>query len=78
MLHMNANIIVRQLMSMGLTQREIERRSGVKQCVVSALNTGRYGRRTPYSTLVSLQKVLDAMQMGDEGNVGPPDSNLTV
>jgi len=56
---MNANIIVRQLMALGLTQREIERRSGVKQCVVSALNTGRYGRRTPYETVVALKKVLD-------------------
>jgi len=54
-------------MSLGLTQREIERRSGVKQCVVSALNTGRYGRRTPYDTLISLQKVLDEVrQLSDE------------
>lgn len=70
---MNANTIVRELMSLGLTQREIERRSGVKQCVVSALNTGRYGRRTPYDTLISLQKVLDEMRQAGDGNAGAPE-----
>ena len=72
MLLMNANNIVRELMSLGLTQREIERRSGVKQCVVSALNTGRYGRRTPYDTLVSLQRVLDDVKRSDNSSAGAP------
>lgn len=64
---MNANIIVRQLMGLGLTQREIERRSGVKQCVISALNTGRYGRRTPYDTVMALQRVLDEVESSSQG-----------
>lgn len=55
---MNANAIVRELISYGLTQKEIERRAGVHQSVVSALNTGRHGKRTPYATMVALQGLL--------------------
>lgn len=58
---MNANLIVRELLAHGLTQKEIERRSGIKQCVVSALNTGRYGARTPYNTMLALKTLLDAV-----------------
>lgn len=59
---MNANLIVRELIALGLTQMEIERRSGVDQSSVSALNTGRYGKRTPYTTVCALSELLNSVK----------------
>jgi transcriptional regulator with XRE-family HTH domain len=59
---MNANLLVRELIAMGLTQMEIERRSGIDQSTVSALNTGRYGKRTPYTTVCALSNLLESVK----------------
>ncbi|WP_183714146.1 helix-turn-helix domain-containing protein [Paraburkholderia tropica] len=56
---MRANLLVHELFLLGLTQKEVERRSGVGQSVVSALKTGRKGRRIPYETVVSLERLRD-------------------
>lgn len=55
----DAPALVNQILAAGLTQKEIERRSGVKQCSVSALKTGRRGKRTPYETVMALAKLLE-------------------
>jgi hypothetical protein len=44
---------------LGLNQMEIQRRSGVDQSVVSALKTGRKGKRMPYETVIALEKLRD-------------------
>jgi len=64
---MNANLIVRELIALGLTQMEIERRSGVDQSTVSALNTGRQGKRTPYATVSALNTLLEAVKTTSAG-----------
>lgn len=56
---MKANLLVHELSFLGLTQREIETRSGIGQSVVSALKTGRKGRRIPYETVIALERVRD-------------------
>lgn len=60
---MNSNDIVHELLNFGLTQKDIERRCGIKQCVVSALKTGRYGKRTPYNTVCALKNLLDTVRL---------------
>ena len=64
---MNANLIVRELIALGLTQMEIERRSGIDQSTVSALNTGRYGKRTSYTTVCALNDLLTAVRRAAVG-----------
>lgn len=64
---MTANELVRHLIASGLTQKEIERRSGVHQSVVSALNTGRYGKRTPYTTMRALELLAEALSQEGQG-----------
>ena len=56
---MKANLLVHELFLLGLTQTEIERRSGIGQSVVSALKTGRKGKQMPYETVVALEKLRD-------------------
>lgn len=56
---MNAQNIIAELLRRGLTQKEIERRSGVDQSTVSAIHTGRRGKRVSYEVVFKLQKLLD-------------------
>lgn len=56
---MNAQTIITELMKRGLTQKEIERRSGVDQSTVSAIYTGRRGKRVSYDVVMRLQTLLD-------------------
>ena len=56
---MKANLLVHELFLLGLTQTEIERRSGIGQSVVSALKTGRKGKQMHYETVVALEKLRD-------------------
>jgi transcriptional regulator with XRE-family HTH domain len=59
MYFMNAQTIISELVARGLTQKEIERRSGVHQSTVSAILTGRRGKRVSYEIVVKLQKLLE-------------------
>lgn len=52
---MNAQAMIADLMGAGLTQMEIERRSGVDQSTVSGLYTGKRGRRVSYEVVSKLQ-----------------------
>lgn len=52
---MNFQTLIADLMRAGLTQMEIERRSGVDQSTVSAIYTGRRGRRVSYDVASRLQ-----------------------
>lgn len=58
---MKANLLVHELILLGLTQLEIEQRSGVGQSVVSDLKTGRKGKRVSYETVVALERLRDAV-----------------
>ncbi|NML34910.1 helix-turn-helix domain-containing protein [Paraburkholderia antibiotica] len=49
--------MIADLMKAGLTQKEIERRSGVDQSTVSSLHTGKRGKRVSYETVSRLQQV---------------------
>jgi transcriptional regulator with XRE-family HTH domain len=59
MYFMNAQAIISELVNRGLTQQEIQRRSGVHQSTVSALLTGRRGKNTSYDIVTKLQKLLE-------------------
>lgn len=52
---MNAQSIISALMVAGLTQMEIERRSGVDQSTVSGLYTGKRGKRVSFEVVSKLQ-----------------------
>jgi transcriptional regulator with XRE-family HTH domain len=56
---MNAQTLIAELMNRGLTQKEIERRSGVDQSTVSAIYTGRRGKRVSYDVVMRLKSLLD-------------------
>lgn len=56
---MKANLLVTELLSFGLTQMEIEKRSGVAQSIVSALKRGVRGKRMSYETVMALEKLRD-------------------
>lgn len=56
---MNAQTIIAELLRRGMTQKEIERRSGVDQSTVSAIHTGRRGKRVSYEVVIRLQGLLD-------------------
>jgi transcriptional regulator with XRE-family HTH domain len=59
---MSAQTIIAELLERGLTQKEIERRSGVDQSTVSAIHTGRRGKRVSYEVVVRLQALLDEVR----------------
>jgi transcriptional regulator with XRE-family HTH domain len=56
---MNAQTMIAELLGRGLTQKEIERRCGVDQSTVSAIHTGRRGKRVSYEVVMKLKKLLD-------------------
>jgi transcriptional regulator with XRE-family HTH domain len=75
MYFMSAQTIISELVTRGLTQKEIERRSGVHQSTVSAILTGRRGKRVSYDIVMSLQKLLDevrAEQVKSTDDAQPP------
>ncbi|WP_153100820.1 helix-turn-helix domain-containing protein [Paraburkholderia hayleyella] len=55
---MSAHPILSKLLSHGLTQMEIHRRSGIPQSTISHLHTGRRGKRPSYDVIVKLEKLL--------------------
>lgn len=55
-------MIIAELMERGLTQMEIERRSGVDQSTVSAIYTGRRGKRVSYDVVMKLNALLDEVR----------------
>ncbi|MEK7916619.1 hypothetical protein [Burkholderia contaminans] len=56
---MNAQTLIADLMRSGLTQMEIERRSGVDQSTVSGLYTGKRGKRVSYEVMSKLTALHD-------------------
>jgi transcriptional regulator with XRE-family HTH domain len=72
LMDMNAQSIIAELMQRGLTQKEIERRSGVDQSTVSSLYTGKRGKRVSHDVIVRLQNLLDEVRVE-----GPPASDDT-
>ncbi|MEK6418446.1 MAG: hypothetical protein V4801_02500 [Burkholderia gladioli] len=56
---MNAQALIADLMRSGLTQMEIERRSGVDQSTVSGLYTGKRGKRVSYEVVSKLSALHD-------------------
>ncbi|MBY4726626.1 MULTISPECIES: helix-turn-helix domain-containing protein [Burkholderia] len=51
---MNAQQMISDLMAAGLTQMEIERRTGIDQSTVSSLYTGKRGKRVSYEVVSKL------------------------
>ncbi|MDN7965581.1 hypothetical protein QZM92_26735 [Burkholderia multivorans] len=47
--------MIADLMGSGITQMEIERRTGVDQSTVSGLYTGKRGKRVSYEVVIRLQ-----------------------
>lgn len=67
---MNAKAIIERLLFRGLTQREIQRRSGLAQSTISHLHTGTRGKRTSYEIVDRLQKLLEEVD-GEGASHGP-------
>jgi transcriptional regulator with XRE-family HTH domain len=56
---MNPKTLIAELMAADLTQKEIERRTGVDQSTISGLHTGKRGKRISYEVMVKLQALHD-------------------
>jgi transcriptional regulator with XRE-family HTH domain len=61
MMSMDAKTLIDELLGAGMTQMEIERRSGVDQSTISGIKTGKRGKRPAYETMVALKKLRDSM-----------------
>ncbi|WP_429499473.1 helix-turn-helix domain-containing protein [Robbsia andropogonis] len=59
---MNPKNIIERLLASGLTQKEIEARSGVKQSTVSHIYTGTRGKRTSFDVVSRLHKLLEEIE----------------
>lgn len=57
--YMNPQTLIAELMGANLTQKEIERRTGVDQSTISGLHTGKRGKRISYEVMVKLQALHD-------------------
>ncbi|MBU9358885.1 helix-turn-helix transcriptional regulator [Burkholderia multivorans] len=55
---MKANLVVTELLSLGLSQMDIAERIGISQSTVSAVKRG-VRKRVPYETVVALEGLLD-------------------
>lgn len=53
--------MIADLMRDGLTQMEIERRSGIDQSTVSGIYTGRRGKRISYEVMLKLKSLHDSV-----------------
>lgn len=60
--------MIADLMQRGLTQMEIERLSGVDQSTVSAIHTGRRGKRVSYEVMSKLKRLHDAVLSEKNGD----------
>lgn len=70
---MSAKLLIDGLLSAGLTQTEIERRSGVSQSMISCIHTGKRGKRTSYDIVMKLQALRDEVAGGAASDdVQPP------
>ncbi|MDE1139554.1 MAG: helix-turn-helix domain-containing protein [Paraburkholderia tropica] len=58
---MDAKTLIDELTAAGLTQMEIERRSGVDQSTISGIKTGKRGKRPTYQTVDALKRLRDAV-----------------
>jgi transcriptional regulator with XRE-family HTH domain len=56
---MDAKTLIAELLASGLTQKEIERRTGIDQSTVSGIYTGKRGKRVSYETMTKLQSFHD-------------------
>lgn len=61
MSYMDAKTLIDELLGAGLTQMEIERRSGVDQSTISGIKTGKRGKRPAYETMAALMKLRDSV-----------------
>lgn len=66
---MTAQTLIADLLASGLTQKEIERRTGIDQSTVSGIHTGRRGKRVSYETMTRLQSVHDEIIKKDSVRV---------
>lgn len=60
---MNPQTLIAELMGANLTQKEIERRTGVDQSTISGLHTGKRGKRISYEVMVKLQALHDEVMI---------------
>lgn len=58
---MNPQKLIADLMGANLTQKEIERRTGIDQSTISGLHTGKRGKRISYEVMVKLQALHDEL-----------------
>ena len=65
MSNMNAKTLITELLASGLTQKEIERRTGIDQSTVSGIYTGKRGKRVSYETMTKLQTFHDEIMKQD-------------
>jgi transcriptional regulator with XRE-family HTH domain len=65
LINMSAKLLIDWLLERGLTQTEIERRSGVSQSMVSCIYTGKRGKRTSYDVVMKLQTLRDQVMRED-------------
>jgi transcriptional regulator with XRE-family HTH domain len=61
MTFMDAKTLIDELLGAGMTQMEIERRSGVDQSTISGIKTGKRGKRPAYETVDALKKLRDSV-----------------
>jgi transcriptional regulator with XRE-family HTH domain len=66
---MNAKVIISELLALGLTQMEMERRTGIDQSTISAIYTGRRGKRVSYDVMSRLANLLaESKAAAEEGS----------
>jgi transcriptional regulator with XRE-family HTH domain len=58
---MDAKTLIDELIAAGLTQMEIQRRSGLSQSTVSQITTGRRGKRPSAETFIALTKLRNSV-----------------
>jgi len=66
---MNAKVIISELLALGLTQMEMERRTGIDQSTISAIYTGRRGKRVSYDVMSRLANLLAESKAAHEEGI---------
>jgi transcriptional regulator with XRE-family HTH domain len=56
--YMNAQTLIERLLTRGLNQSEIQRRTGISQSTISHLYKGTRGKRTSYEIVKKLEDLL--------------------
>lgn len=59
---MDAKTLIAELIGAGLTQMEIERRTGIDQSTVSGIYTGRRGKRVSYEVMQKLKALVEEVR----------------